>query len=286
MNNIHGRRLNQDLLERRGSGYVGKHGTDFFQAGDPWYRGLAVLLGPDGNVVVADWQDVGECHDTKSVHRTSGRIWKIAYGESKPPGRIDLASLSDDELAKLQLHKNDWWVRQARRILQERAVAGKDLSDAKLSLKKILTQNEDATRRLRALWALRSIGGLDGPGLEALLLDRDEHVRSWAIRFLAETPSPDLGARLSKLAAAEASPLVRLYLASALQRLPLEARWDLVAALITREEDAADANLPLMIWYGAEPLVAADAARGLKLAAVSKLPLFRQYVARRAAEGK
>src|SRR5262249_45266155 len=39
--NIHGRRLNNDTLERRGSGYVGHHGKDFAFWGDPWFRGVA-----------------------------------------------------------------------------------------------------------------------------------------------------------------------------------------------------------------------------------------------------
>ena len=38
---------------------------------------------------------------------------------------FDLAKLSDAELVKLHLHKNEWQVRHARRLLQERAVAGK-----------------------------------------------------------------------------------------------------------------------------------------------------------------
>jgi hypothetical protein len=32
----------------------------------------------------------------------------------------DLARLSDAELVRLQLHKNDWFVTHARRLLQER----------------------------------------------------------------------------------------------------------------------------------------------------------------------
>src|SRR6185503_17198083 len=37
-NNIHGRRIISDILERRGSGYVGRHGPDFVLAKDPQYR--------------------------------------------------------------------------------------------------------------------------------------------------------------------------------------------------------------------------------------------------------
>ena len=41
---------------------------------------------------------------------------------------VDPATLDDASLVKLQLHKNDWHVRHARRLLQERAAAGRDLS--------------------------------------------------------------------------------------------------------------------------------------------------------------
>ena len=80
--NFHGRRANQDILERRGSGYVGKHAPDFFLAADPWFRGQEISCGPDGGVIVLDWSDIGECHENDGVHRTSGRIFKITYGES------------------------------------------------------------------------------------------------------------------------------------------------------------------------------------------------------------
>src|SRR4030095_1601711 len=89
-------------------------------AGDPWCRGLAIKYGPDGGVYVADWTDTGECHNYKVVDRTNGRIFKITYGDVKP-WKGDLAKLSDLELAKLQHHANQWMVRHARRILQERA---------------------------------------------------------------------------------------------------------------------------------------------------------------------
>ncbi|MES2738391.1 MAG: PVC-type heme-binding CxxCH protein [Verrucomicrobiota bacterium] len=77
--NLHGRRINVDTLEREGCGYVGKHAPDFMQAKDPWFRGLDLITGPDGNVFVSDWSDSGECHDNDGVHRTSGRIYKIVY---------------------------------------------------------------------------------------------------------------------------------------------------------------------------------------------------------------
>src|SRR5690606_34180478 len=88
--NLHGRRANQDILERSGSGYVGRHGTDVFIVPDPFFRGLDLGYGPDGGVFVLDWSDTGECHENTGVHRTSGRVYKVTYGE---PGRPDLGDL-------------------------------------------------------------------------------------------------------------------------------------------------------------------------------------------------
>ncbi len=68
------------------------------------------------------------------------------------------------------------------------------------------------------------------------------------------------------------SKLVRVYLASGMLRLDPSQRWDVVDALVQEEEDKDDHNLPLMVWYAAEPLAALDAKRALQLAEKSKLP--------------
>lgn len=95
--NLHGHRINVDRLEQRGCGFVGKHEPDFMLTGDEWFRGLEILEAPDGNVLVSDWSDSGECHDNDGVHRSSGRIYKIIYeGGAKGhrnahwQGRMDL----------------------------------------------------------------------------------------------------------------------------------------------------------------------------------------------------
>ncbi|MCP5558691.1 MAG: hypothetical protein H7A55_13145 [Verrucomicrobiaceae bacterium] len=77
------------------------------------------------------------------------------------------------------------------------------------------------------------------------------------------------------------SSIVRRELASALQRLPQEQRKDLATALLKHGEDAEDPMIPLLVWYGIEPLVAADPAVGMQLAAVSKLPKVTEFIYRR-----
>src|SRR5205085_552423 len=77
------------------------------------------------------------------------------------------------------------------------------------------------------------------------------------------------------------SPVVRLYLASALQRLPAAWRWDIAQGLLAHAEDAGDHNLPLMYWYGVEPLAAEDPARALELAAGARVPQLLPFMVRR-----
>ncbi|WP_422930625.1 PVC-type heme-binding CxxCH protein [Singulisphaera sp. PoT] len=282
--NIHGHRINHDSLEPSGSSYVAKHEKDFLFANDDWFRGLELKYGPDGSVFLTDWSDTGECHETDAdlSHRENGRIYKISYGTPKPV-KVDLESLPDDELVKLQLHKNDWYDRNARRILQERTVAGKDMAVAHKALWSILETNPETTRKLRALWALYVTNGLNEESLAKLLANADAHVRYWSIRLLVDlsTPSASTLATFAKLAKDDPSPLVRLGLAVALQRIALEARWPIAQALLAHEEDTRDSYLPLMDWYGTEALVPTDKARSVSLLAGTKIPVVRQYVARR-----
>src|SRR5882762_6387563 len=79
--NFHGRRVNEDLLQGHGSGYVARHGPDFMKFQDPWFRGVDLDYGADGQVSVLDWSDTGECHenDADGVHRETGRIYKVSY---------------------------------------------------------------------------------------------------------------------------------------------------------------------------------------------------------------
>ena len=282
MNNIHGFRTNVDVVERSGSGYVGKHGDDFLLANDTWSQMLNHRYGPDGSVHVIDWYDKNQCHSPNAdVHdKTLGRIFKITH-ENDEWVQVDLREMSSEALVELQLNQNDWYVRHARRLLQERGPD--DLVHE--GLKRILNTHTDVTRRLRALWALFVTDGLSDDDLAELLLDGDEYVRSWAIQFLAEDGDVTAGAmaKLAELAGRDESPLVRLYITSALQRLPESDRWGILEELSVRAEDAGDHNLPLMIWYAAEPLVEGDMTRALQMALAAEVDNLLSFTVRRMA---
>jgi len=286
--NLHGNRVNHDILERHASGYVAHHGADVLLAGDPWFRGMTVKYGPDGGVFVSDWSDTGECHNYEVADRTNGRIFKIVHGQPKP-WQTDLGKSSDAELVKHQRHPNEWVARHARRILQERHAgqSGDGHEEVAAGLLRIF-QDADApeTHQLRAIWSLYAIGAVD----ELRLLDWLNHprdvVRGWAVRLAVEPNkiSPTLLSALDRLAGEERSTWVRLALAAALQRLPVDERWLLAERLAKHGEDAKDTNLSLMLWYGTQPLLARDRERGLQLAVHSANPIVRQLVARNVAE--
>ncbi|MCC7086188.1 MAG: cytochrome C, partial [Pirellulales bacterium] len=158
--NLHGRRINSDLLERRGAGYTAKHGPDMCFIADPWFRGMELIAGPDGSVFIADWSDTGECHDHDGVHRTSGRIYRLTYGAPRAIEPFDLAKLDDQALVQWQLSANDWQTRQARRLLQERATLNEATRSAiRQPLLDVFSNQSDAVYKLRAMWALHVSGG-------------------------------------------------------------------------------------------------------------------------------
>jgi len=282
MNNINGARLNNDHPARDGSGYRVTHKPDFMAMNDSWSQWLNLRYDPSGSVWAIDWYDKNQCHSPNpDVHnKTMGRIFKISHRNDQWV-QVDLAKASDAELVNYQLHPNEWYVRQARLILQERG-ANKKVHKA---LRKMLAGHPDATRKLRALWALHATKGLSDGELTDLLAHENEYVRSWAVQLLAEdkTVSPETLQRFAVLARSDNSALVRLYLASAMLRLEPGQRWDVLEALVQKAEDADDHNLPLLLWYAAEPLATVDVKRALEMAEKSKMPKHLPYAIQRVA---
>ena len=282
--NVHGNRINCDILEPETgtSGFVGHHGKDLMLANDHYFRGINLRYGPDGTVYMIDWYDKNACHRTNPEiwDRTSGRIYRISHGTPKSVS-VNASEWSDAELVAAHSHRNDWHVRMARKMLMERGLS----EYVKVALTKLSVDSSlPVESRLRCLWTLHGCGALTEQLTLMLLSDKEEYVRAWAIQLELEDKvlSDSVLKRLTEMAADDSSAVVRLYLTSALQRLPNESRWGIVRALAARAEDVNDHNLPLMIWYGTEPLVAEDSKRAMELALQTKIPLLRSYILRRA----
>jgi len=278
MNNIHGARINMDIPERAGSGFVGKHGADFASFNDRSSQVLNLLTGPDGSVFMIDWYDKNQCHQGNEAEhdRSNGRIFKVSFGEVKAV-KVDLQKLSDLELVNLLASKNAWHSRHAQRILQERYSAKPPTELVANSLRQL------GGTGLRALWTRWVVGELDQPALIRLLQSQDEMTRAWSVQFLCEDRKPfdEALKEFARLAREDKSPVVRLYLASALQRLPVAQRGEILEGLLAHAEDATDQNLPFMYWYAAEPVAGESVASAAKLLAKTKIPQVREFITRR-----
>ncbi|MDX2035556.1 MAG: c-type cytochrome [Isosphaeraceae bacterium] len=298
--NLHGRRVNVDRLDRLGSGYVGRHEPDMLRSSDPWFRGIELTEGPGGEVYLLDWSDGGECHENTGVHRTSGRIYSVRHGAAATPPPADLTRLDPADLFARAIDGSEWTARQARLLLADhssrRAIDPKPIAETRDRL----PGATDPVRALRILWALHAADALDDRLLERLFDHSNEAVRAWAIRLrLDRYPIDDILSkrarnaprlesavleRLVSQAGRERSGLVRLILASSLQRLPVDQRVGLASALLTHAEDAADHNLPLLIWYGLIPVADADPKALALLGVQGRLPATRRAIARRLIE--
>ncbi len=309
--NLHGRRTNVEAIERVGSALVMKHQPDILKSDDPWFRGIEISQGPDGAVTILDWSDIGECHDQDGIHRTSGRIYQVAYGTPQQPG-VDLATAPPAQLVELQRSRNEWLVRMARWELRERAWKGQDLSSALPAWEK-LAADADPVLALNAhstLRALRSVKQADAPfasqqqahySIAAILAERRPDVLARLIErelteplvcrnnsltkyreYLGFIPScAEQEDALLQLASRPHGQRVRLALAEALPHLTAPIRALVAQQLLRYEQDTTDHNLPLLVWTGIRELPLEALA---DLAHVCRVPQVSKLIARRLAE--
>jgi len=284
--NFHGRRVNRDTLHRHGATYTARHAPDFLKVADPWFRGVEIITGRAGELFIADWSDVGECHENDGIHRTSGRIYRVAPRESpqsQHPAVGPVNQLSDHQLAEHVASEWEWLSRKCLLELAERATHSATSPEIQQYLLQKFHSDDSEQQRLRRLWALHVTGGATDELLANCLDDTSEHIRCWAIRFLTDDGnlSPAVLAKFVAMAQNDDSGLVLTWLTSALQRLKHEDRWPIALALGRHNEYADDRVLPLMVWYGVEPAVLTNPDQAIEMAVLCKLPIVREYITRR-----
>jgi len=221
-----------------------------------------------------------------------------------------LSDRTDAELVQLQLHPNDWFVRHARRLLQERSENSSfDRVAVTNSLTEMLSEKRGlpTDRRLRALWTMYATYCVSSSDMKSRYLhDSNEWIRAWSIRLLMQplgeppmrtgngSPDPSAplfvkpraahGAAFASLAKKETSPVVMLALIESLQRFPTEAnsvRHWVAMPLIERVDLINQPHAVLMLWYGIEPLIAFNTDHFLKLISTTQISKIREFGARR-----
>jgi len=292
--NLHGHRVVRERVARDGSAYVGQHRPDFALAQDHKQVGVGIMVGPDGALYTSDWHDIQTCHNRVSEvwDRTDGRIFRIRYGALQP-FRFDLGSECDAQLVARLDHGNGFFARQAQRLLQERAAAGVlDRRLVQAELEKRLEPTHDRRTRLRALWAKHVAGLIDDAELVHWMHDGDEFIRGWAVHFVGQRMgdqgssaiSPQVFDQLSSLAEQDPSLVVRRYLASLLGQLSAEQRVILIKPMVTHAISAHDHNIPLLVWYALEPLVAEAPGETIEMTQESSWRELFRFVVRRTTE--
>ncbi|MBI2946951.1 MAG: hypothetical protein HYY23_04850 [Verrucomicrobia bacterium] len=135
------------------------------------------------------------------------------------------------------------------------------------------------TRRLRGLWAAKAVGQFSFELSKATWKDPDEYVRAWAVRLWTDREmKPIIERELVRLAKNDPSPVVRLHLASAMQKVSEKYAWEIAEALAQRAEDREDRNLPFLLWHGIAARMPKNPDRAFAIAAKSALPQLGDYI--------
>lgn len=282
--NLHGHQINQQINRREGSGFNTVHaGQDLFFCSDPRYVAVDLQTGPDGAVYFIDWYDSQHCHNpnTEQWDRSNGRIYRLSFAATYQPRSVNLAAQSDRELAGLLTHRNVWYARTAQRLLTERALSPRRLDPAATTAIVTLAKSgPTAPLRLRGLWTAHTTQPASHERWLEALRDPDDFVRGWGVQLATEGGNPPVAIQeeLVRLARTDPSPLVRLYLASAVPRLPSDTAWTLLEVLVSHADDQQDRNLPPLLWTSLAQRMPQDTARAFDLAAKTPIPQLADWV--------
>lgn len=269
MGNVHGGCINVDRLERAGSTYRGLPDPDFLTANDVWFMPVVQKTGPDGCLWILDWYDRYHCYqdanaDPAGVDRLRGRLYRVTYEGTPPPGPLDLAARSDEELLDLLGHPNVWMRETAQRLIGERSHPE--------TARTLLARLQDTGDRFSATHVrhmafalagcdLRHLGDLHAEAVRVLANHPDPFRRGWAIRLARQPGSRSLVDRnLILRGLADESAPVRLQAAIAVGNVALDEAADLplagLAEALARSIIAApdDLHHARFVWRGLHAL--------------------------------
>lgn len=218
---------------------------------DAWFRPVDIKQGPDGALYVADFYENHIAHLRHYeglVDNTTGRVYRIAAKGAKPAKLVDLGAKTSAELIEVLKSDNRWARHTALRLFGDR----KDKSVIP-ALRQVLVASQ-GQMALEALWALNLSGGLTPDIAEKALSHPEPMVRAWTVRLLGDEKQvgPAMAKRMAEMAATDSSVQVRSQLAASAKRVPASAGLAIVRALLTRDEDAGDIHVPLLLWWAIE----------------------------------
>jgi len=241
---------------------------------DVGFRPLYSANAPDGSLFVSDMYEYYIAHGQhyqNQIDPTTGRLYRLRDKDAKLETDTNLEGKTTAQLVGLLGHPNKFHRTASLQLLAERR------DPAAISQLDSLLAADKGRGALGALWALSQIDALDDARAVAALTHAYAPVRFWAMRFLGDKYGvnrglgvPGVGSKgardlptdvfASVLARArvESDAEVRSQFASSARRLPTGQMLTLVAALASRDEDADDAYIPLLLWFALESHVTID----------------------------
>jgi putative membrane-bound dehydrogenase-like protein len=247
--------LNRKVVDSRrlplGSVFKTAARLDAVTSTDEAFRPVFIANAPDGSLFVADFYDFYIAHGQhyqSQIDNTTGRIYRLRGREATLERDVNLAAKSTPALVGLLAHPNKWHRRMAVQLLGERQ------DESVLPQLRGMVANEPGQTALEALWACHQIVGLDETLARVGLAHPFAPVREWTVRLLGDAGAlpASLAPEFVRLAAEDRDAGVRAQLACTARRLPPEQGLPIAAALMQRDEDAADPALPLLIWWAIE----------------------------------
>lgn len=265
---------------------------------DHGFRPVAITVGPDGAVYIADFYEQFIAHGQHfqgQIDPTTGRVYRLRAKDAKPGPPVDLTKLRDADLVAMLTTSTDATRAQRQVALRligqrwgDRAANDAERASAEAALRAAMQRQDDAA--MRALWGLNLLGDFD----DALAADALRHahpgVRRWAVRLLGDRVDADKGIasplaeRLAEMARTDDDAEVRSQLASTAKRLPAAQALPIVAGLLTRDVDVADPHVPLLTWWALESKCGSDRAAVVTLfddKATWARPMVVQHIAER-----
>ena len=228
---------------------------DFLVSSDPWFRPVAITIGPDGCLYIVDWynkiishNEVPRNHPDRD--KTRGRIWRVKAQTAKPfdvpdftrlGGDALIAKLGGDSLAQSHLAWQAIGDRAAE-LNRESAVGEKCLAIWKDGA-------QPAARRIQAAWAAAGMAGNSAiaTGNPELAGDPNPNIRREFARLAQRDGSTGLEtAAIPAPLLHDSDPRVRAQVISTLaSRLETSA---------TQGEDDIPAAVQALLTFAREPL--------------------------------
>jgi putative membrane-bound dehydrogenase-like protein len=200
-------KVNAIQMTRDGSGYSLDKLDDFLSCDDPFFRPIALTMGPDGCLYLVDWynkiishNEVARNHPDRD--KQSGRIWRIKPKGYVAPAIPDYTKLSSPELL----------ARLGGRIVGDAHLAWQTLADRAPeaavtdALRNLVKDDEaPAARRIQALWVLGWQKQHPVDLVPGLLKSANRNVRREAVSVLRTAGAVD-AAQIALLAALRDDP--------------------------------------------------------------------------------